>query len=208
MLTARDIRFRWSEEASFVFPDLAIAPGEHWLMLGPSGCGKTTYLHILAGILAPAAGEVFWRDQSVYGLSETGRDHLRGSRLGVIFQQPHLVKTLSVQENLLLAMKLAGLKPDQKEVNAILDQLGMGHRKNAKPQKLSQGERQRVSVARALVGKPELLLADEPTASLDDANCEEVVKLLESLAVAQNCALLIITHDNRLKDHFPKRIEL
>jgi putative ABC transport system ATP-binding protein len=208
MLQTRALRFAYQPEQVFSFPDLDCRNGEHWLLLGQSGCGKSTLLHLVAGLLRPQEGQVMVNGQDLGQLSESALDAFRGKQIGIIFQQSHLIKALNVMDNLLTAQYLAGQAQDRSKVQQLLESLNLGHKLHALPQELSLGEQQRVSIARALVNQPSLVLADEPTSSLDDRNCEEVVKLLLERSAAYGASLLIVTHDARLKALFERQILL
>ena len=185
-----------------------VGQGEHWLVLGPSGSGKTTLLHILAGILRPTAGNASVAGQDVSALNAADLDRFRGRNVGLVLQRLHLIPSLNVMENLLLAQYLAGLAQDHARVRKALGSLDLGGRENAYPHELSFGQAQRVAVARAVVNRPKLLLADEPTSNLDDARCEQAFELLESQARACGATLVIATHDQRIKARMPNRHEL
>mgnify|MGYP000085197239 FL=1 len=141
-------------------------------------------------------------------LNEQQLDAYRGSNIGIVFQQSHLIKALNVEENLKTAQYLSGNQQDEATIKALLQKLNLAHKIKSKPQHLSLGEQQRVSIARALINKPVLILADEPTSSLDDKNCNEVIDLLLSQSKASEASLLIVTHDARLKDRFEQQILL
>lgn len=141
-------------------------------------------------------------------LSGAKLDQFRGREIGVIFQQSHFLKALTVGENLAMARQLVALPADDNKIKALLEQLNIGHKFNALPSELSVGEQQRVAIARALVNDPTVILADEPTSALDDKNTEQVVALLKAQAQAANATLLVVTHDNRLKNIFDQQIEL
>jgi len=191
-------------ETALDFPDLELARGETLLLLGPSGCGKTTLLHLLAGLQQPKAGKVLLREQDLASLSATKRDRLRGREVGMVFQQAHLIPALSVKENLQLARRLAGLKKDKSFLEKTLGTLGLSGQADHKPHQLSQGQAQRAAIARALMGQPAILMADEPTASLDDENARNVARLLQEASRRHEAALLIVTHDSRVKDVLPQ----
>ncbi len=182
--------------------------GEHWLLLGPSGSGKTTLLHALAGILRPAGGSIVVAGQDLAALSPSAIDHFRGRHIGIVLQRLHLITSLNVMDNLLLAQYLAGLPQDRRRIAEVLTGLDLAEKAGAKPHELSFGQAQRVAVARAVVNGPRLLLADEPTSNLDDARCVQVLELLQSQARACNATLVIATHDQRIKSRVANQFEL
>lgn len=184
------------------------AQGQHWLLLGPSGSGKTTLLHALAGILRPAGGSIVVAERDLAALSPSALDHFRGRHIGIVLQRLHLIPSLSVIDNLLLAQYLAGLPQDRQRVEQVLTGLDLGKKAMAQPHELSFGQAQRVAVARAVVNGPRLLLADEPTSNLDDARCVQVLELLQSQARACNATLVIATHDQRIKSRVPDQFVL
>lgn len=186
------------------FPDWTVGTGEQWLLLGESGSGKTTLLHMLGGLLKPSAGRVIIKGTDIYALSSRQLDCFRGLHIGIVFQQPHLIRSMTVWENLLLAQSLAGKGSDIARVRELLDTLQLDQKRHSYPQALSQGQAQRVGIARALVNRPALLLADEPTSSLDNRNAAAVIRLLTDLAASVNSTLVISTHDDRVKEAFFK----
>lgn len=190
------------------FPDIHCQKGEHWLLLGQSGSGKTTLLHLLGGLLSPNQGDISINNVDLKSLSTSNLDKFRGKNIGIIFQTSHFVKALTVQENLMLAQQLAGVAVSKTRIKELLDRLNVGHKLHSKPHQLSQGEQQRVAIARALVNQPAIILADEPTSALDDQNCDEVIQLLEEQAAAVKATLIVVTHDNRLKEKFEHKILL
>jgi ABC-type lipoprotein export system ATPase subunit len=208
MLHANNLEYTYDGKHILRFPDIACGSGEHWLLIGQSGTGKTTLLHLLGGLLSPLAGGVQVAGTDISRLSSAALDRFRGKNIGIIFQQSHFVRALTVEENLVLAQQLAGLKPDRKRVQELLYHLDLGHKLHAKPDRLSQGEQQRVAIARAIINRPNLILADEPTSALDDDNCREVIALLEREAKVVGATLLIVTHDGRLKEQFANRVTL
>ena len=208
MLQTKDLKFAYNDENSFSFPDMNCEKGSHWLILGQSGCGKTTLLHLIGGLLKSQSGSINVNGTDMSALSESKLDAFRGKNIGIIFQQSHLIKSLNVEENLEAAQYLSGEKQNTDKVKTILERLNLGAKLKAKPSKLSQGEQQRVAIARALVNSPQLILADEPTSSLDDINCTEVVNLLLEQSKESGATLIIVTHDGRLKSMFENKIEL
>jgi ABC-type lipoprotein export system ATPase subunit len=182
--------------------------GAQWLMLGPSGSGKTTLLHVLAGILRPTSGQVAVADQDMIALSASALDRFRGKHIGIVLQRLHLINSLSVLNNLLLAQYMAGEAQDAARVREVLASLDLSDKANAHPHELSHGQAQRVAVARAVVNKPRLLLADEPTSNLDDTRCAQVLELLQAQAQACGATLVIATHDQRIKARVANQYEL
>jgi ABC-type lipoprotein export system ATPase subunit len=208
MLHAQNLTFSYDGSRTLSFPNINCGDGEHWLLLGQSGSGKTTLLHLLGGLLSPQNGSIQVGDTDISRLSGSSLDKFRGQNIGIIFQTAHFVKALSVQENLILAQQLAGKKIDKTLITNILQKLNLEHKLKSKTSELSVGEQQRVAIARALVNSPSLILADEPTSALDDKNTAEVINLLEKTASEANATLVIVTHDNRLKDYFKNQIQL
>lgn len=208
MITAQGLTYRYSKETQITFPDFSYDQGDQVLVLGDSGCGKTTLMHMIAGLLQLQLGTISINGNSIKNLSGAAMDKFRGANIGIIFQAPHFIEALTVNENLQLAQALAGKKKDKIKVQALLDDLGIGHKLNASVKALSQGEKQRVTIARALINEPSIILADEPTSALDDKNCEGVVHLLKEQAKKNNATLLIVTHDNRLTKVFDQKLLL
>ena len=190
------------------FPDIQIPQGAHYLILGTSGTGKTTLLHLLSGLLLPKNGSIQVKDSHINKLSGASLDAFRGKNIGIVFQVPHFIASLTVLENLQLAQKLPGNNVDKNRIEAVLTQLNLKEKINAYPSQLSQGEKQRVSIARAIINKPAVIFADEPTSALDDKNTQEVTKILKETALESNATLIIVTHDNRLKSAFENTIIL
>lgn len=208
LLDINDLRHSAGGRVILDVPRLILPSGQHGLLLGPSGSGKTTLLHALAGLLTPDQGGISLLGQDLGTIGRAGRDRLRARHIGIIFQQLHLIAAVSVADNLRLAARLAGNVPDEKVITQLLVRVGLGDRARALPDELSQGERQRVAVARALVNQPALLLADEPTSALDDANCDAVITLLLEQAGLSRATLLVATHDQRLTSRLPVLLNL
>ena len=182
--------------------------GERCLVAGPSGSGKSTLLHLLAGLATPRAGSVRVAGQDLAGLSPAARDRFRGRSIGLLLQSFHLLDTLSVLDNVRLARHLAGLSEDAARCREVLEELGVAEFARAHPSPLSHGQAQRVALARAVVNRPAVLLADEPTSSLDDESCERVATLVEAEADRHGATLVVATHDSRLLDRFERRLVL
>ncbi len=208
MLATKDLEFAYDQANSFIFPDITCEQGTHWLITGSSGCGKTTFLHLLAGLLRPARGKVIINGKDISRLKSSKIDKIRGKSMGIIFQTPYFVSSLTVAENVKIARYLNGLKESNVEVAGVLQKLNIGDKSDFRPQALSQGELQRLSMARALINNPSVILADEPTSSLDDDHCREALLLLKEQAEREHMTLLIVTHDHRLKPYFSNIIQL
>lgn len=203
-----DLSFQYNEKQRFLFPNIELSKGSHQLILGKSGKGKTTFLHLLAGILRPTSGEIKIADNEISKLSNRALDRFRGKNIGLIFQRSYFVKSLNVKDNLLLAQKLAGTPEDLNRIKEVLAQMNIEQKLSQMPSELSIGEQQRVSIARAVINSPQLILADEPTSALDDDNTQRVATLLEETAASCNANLVVVTHDQRLKANFQNIIEL
>jgi len=207
VLSSTNISFQYPN-AGFQFPDVSVADKGHCLVLGKSGTGKTTFLHLLAGLLTPKTGEISIDGQVLRRLSASQLDQYRGKKIGIVFQKSYFIQAVSVIENLAWSQYLAGYPIDRDRIITLLKRLGVDHHAHHRPSGLSIGEQQRVSIARALINKPSVILADEPTSALDDENAEEVIHLLEEQASLENAALIIVTHDARIKSHFDQQILL
>jgi putative ABC transport system ATP-binding protein len=208
MLKTENLGYAYAGSPPLRFPNIECAKGEHWLVLGESGSGKTTLLHLLGGLLSPKEGRIILGDTEMNQLSRSALDQFRGQHIGIIFQTAHFVQSLSVGDNLALAQSLAGMKVNRKRIRELLGRLGLEHKLRSKPSQLSVGEKQRASIARAIINQPAVILADEPTSALDDSNCKQVIELLEEQAQAVDATLLVVTHDARLKDHISHQISI
>jgi putative ABC transport system ATP-binding protein len=186
----------------------AIAAGRHCLVVGPSGSGKSTLLHLIAGLLSPSRGKIVIAGEELTRLPPAALDAWRGRRIGIVLQRLHLIGALTVRDNLRLARYFAGLPPDPERIESLLADLDLAAVTGGRPARLSQGEAQRAAIARAVVNRPDLILADEPTSALDDRNCEAVLDLLLGQAKASGATLVVASHDARLKAHFADRLEL
>jgi putative ABC transport system ATP-binding protein len=182
--------------------------GEHWLVLGASGSGKTTLLNLVAGLLRPSEGAIEVCGQPLAQLQGAALDRWRGRSVGIVPQKLHLVSSLSVLQNLLLAPYLAGLPVERGRALSLLGQLGVEEHSAKKPHQLSHGQAQRVAIARAVMNRPKLLLADEPTANLDDESCFSALQLLQDQSRECGATLIVATHDQRARRRFEKRLEL
>ena len=178
--------------------NIEIYQGELVMLLGPSGSGKTTLLHTLSGLDAPDRGEVFVDDVSIYKLNDNELSHLRSRFFGFIFQSFNLLPNLSALENVQIPLHITGQsKPVEKSME-MLKRVGLGDRAHHRPGQLSGGEQQRVTVARALVSRPKIVFADEPTGNLDSVTSLEIMNLLQEMAHENNSACLMVTHNAEL----------
>ncbi len=208
MISIDQLQFNYAHHKVLSIPHLEVNEQEHLLVLGTSGSGKTTLLHMMAGLLEPTHGSITVGQTNLYGLAASERDKYRGQNIGLVFQKSHLISALNVEDNLLLAQYLAGAAQDRGRIHEVLEELGLLAKKKKSVKALSQGEQQRVTIARALLNRPRLILADEPTASLDDANASKVINLLKEQAKHNGASLLIATHDQRVKDQFELQLNL
>jgi len=169
--------------------------GEFTAIMGPSGSGKSTMMHILAGLDAPTAGHVFVEDTDITALKDTALTKLRRDRIGFVFQSFNLVPTLDARANILLPMRLAGKAPEKEWFDLIVNSLGIANRLNHRPSEMSGGQQQRVAVARALMSRPAVLVAGEPTGHLDSHSTDEVMDLLRRAVDELGQSVIMVTHD-------------
>ena len=180
--------------------------GEQIAVSGPSGSGKSTLLHAIAGLLAPSAGSIVVCGTDLRKLSEGARDAFRARHIGYIFQNFNLLQGYSALENVLMGMTFSSLKPDRALASVLLEEMGLSNRMKHVPSEMSIGEQQRVSIARALAKKPDLILADEPTGSLDPVRTNEVVAILRDSCGRHGCSLLVVSHEANVVETFDKRV--
>ena len=188
--------------------DLSIKEGSFTAIIGQSGSGKSTLLHLLATLDAPDQGEIYFRDQRIDNLAARKKDRLRNQQFGMIFQFYHLLPELTTLENVLIPQMIRhnilgyfrNRSAYKQRALELLEMVGLGHRLNHKPNQLSGGEMQRTAIARALIAKPSLLLADEPTGNLDSENGREVMKTLHQLRETENLTIVMVTHDTQLAE--------
>ena len=202
-LAIHNLAFRYAGRTIFDDFGFDMAAGEQSLLIGASGSGKSTLVNLICGLLTPDAGSITIGGERMTGIGPGSRDDLRRRRIGLVFQTLKLVSALDLTANLRLAQRLSGHGTEQERVAMLIDRLGLGHRAHARPRELSQGEAQRAAIARALIGRPDLIIADEPTSALDHDNMQKVAALLRECAQEAGASLLIVTHDDRLRDHFP-----
>ena len=189
--------------------DLDIPKGQFAAIMGPSGSGKSTLLGLLAGLDAPTSGRIVLDGEDITGLEEDALALLRGRKIGFVFQSYHLIPTLTAEENVLLPLELSGhSNGGAARARELLESVGLLDRRDHYPVQLSGGEQQRVALARAFVGRPPILLADEPTGNLDTANGHVVLDLLMTLNRREGTTLVLVTHDPQISEQADRRITL
>ena len=198
MIETRQLQFAYGAGQTLTFPDVAVAQGAVLLLGGPSGSGKSTWLALLAALVKPQHGSLTVAGQDLTALAGRSADAWRARHIGFLPQKLHLSAALTVQHNLALAFWAAGLPVDTQRVRQVLAQLGVAELAQRLPSQLSGGQAQRVALARAVLMQPRLILADEPTASLDDAAAQDAVQLLVQAAQQQSATLVVATHDARV----------
>jgi ABC-type lipoprotein export system ATPase subunit len=185
-------------------PEFRVAAGEQVVLVGHSGCGKTTLLHVIAGISRPDAGKVRIDEWDINLMPEAECDRFRAERIGYVFQTFNLLAGFTALENVLLSMRFARGRPDKARAKHLLDRVGLGHRITHRPTMLSVGEQQRVAVARALANKPQLLLADEPTANVDAGHQQQILDLIRETCLEEKVALIMVTHSSEVAAQFSR----
>lgn len=179
----------------------SVDEGEFVTILGPSGSGKSTLLHLLGGVDKPTFGKVYIGGQSIYEMKERELTAFRRREIGQIYQFYNLIPVLNVEENICLPMLLDHRQAERKDLDELLELLGLTERVNHLPSELSGGQQQRVAIGRALISKPKLILADEPTGNLDQKNSREIIKLFRELNEKYGQTILLITHDEKIAEH-------
>jgi putative ABC transport system ATP-binding protein len=200
LIRTRGLAYRYARGLALSFPDVEVAQGGRLLLQGRSGAGKSTWLALVAGLLTPAAGEVQVGGQDLAALPRRARDTWRGRSIGFLPQRLYLSDALSVERNLALAFFAAGLPEDRGRIAAALQALDVADLAHRKPAELSGGQAQRVALARAILLSPQVLLADEPTASLGDDAAAAAIALLQQAAQRCNATLVVATHDARVRE--------
>ncbi len=188
--------------------DFSLPAGSTTAIVGASGSGKSTLLSIMAGLDTPSQGTVLVDGVDLFALDEDTRAAVRGQKMGFVFQSFQLMPNLTALENVMLPLELANRNNAREAATAMLEQVGLGHRLRHYPKVLSGGEQQRVALARAFVVQPRLLLADEPTGSLDSATGQDIIAQLFALNQAQGCTLVLVTHDQALARQCQRQIAL
>jgi putative ABC transport system ATP-binding protein len=208
MLEIRDLRHEYAGRTVLEVREWSVPQGEASLVIGASGSGKSTLIAIVAGLISPTAGKVRVGGEEVTSMGALARDAFRAANVGLVPQTLHLIGVVSVRDNLRIAQRLAGRAVDDAAIEAGLAGLGIAALAGHRARDLSVGEAQRVAIARAVVNRPRLILADEPTSALDDANCDKALALLRGQAAACGATLVIATHDQRVRGHFARTLEL
>lgn len=209
MLETRNLTFSYKSEMKPIqFPDITLEKQEDLLIVGKSGIGKTTLLHLLSGLLKPNEGDIKINDTKIGTLSSRKLDKFRGEHIGIVFQKNYAVQSLTVFENLQARLFFSKKKVDNSTIETLLSDLDLLEKKNSKTRELSEGQLQRLGIALSVIHNPKIILADEPTSSLDDENCTAVIELLKGQAKKNEANLIVITHDQRIKPFFQNSITL
>lgn len=202
------LQYTYNAGTKIVFPKINVLAGQTLLILGNSGVGKTTLLHLLAGIKPIQQGNIYINNQNLGDLKAEKLINFRSKNISVVYQKPHFIQSLNCLENLKIALQLSNNAFDKCFFDEVIATLNIENILAKNTFEISLGEAQRLSIARAILTKPSLILADEPTSSLDDESCKKVTELLQKMAKSLNAALIIVTHDQRLKNVFSNQITL
>jgi putative ABC transport system ATP-binding protein len=208
LAAAREARLHYGDTPALRGAALELRAGERVALMGPSGSGKSSLLHCLAGVLTPQSGEVLFEDTRLDRLSESARSALRLRRMGMVFQYGDLVPELTLLENVMLPLQLLGGRRSGSRAAAmeLLDRLGIAELADRRSGAVSGGQAQRAAVARALVHRPSLVFADEPTGSLDSVTAEQVLDTMVSIVSEHDATLLVVTHDNIVASHLDRHV--
>ncbi|MEL7311278.1 MAG: ATP-binding cassette domain-containing protein [Pseudomonadota bacterium] len=198
-ITVKNLKFGYGAKTVVDIADFRLEAQQSIAVIGPSGCGKSTFMHLLAGLLRFDSGEILVEGQSLADLSDAQMDKFRGRSIGLVLQRFHLIRSISIRQNLLLAHRLSGSAMSSKSVDAAIEQLGIGEIQHQRPNEVSYGQAQRAAIARAVLHRPKLVLADEPTSALDDDNATAAIQLLKEAVSESGAALMVVTHDQRVR---------
>jgi len=210
MVTIKQCRRKLGPGATFYCEHFHAGEGDHVALWGPSGCGKSTMLNLVAGLLRPDEGTILVDGKEIQGFSEGQLDHFRGERLGFVFQTFNLLSPFTALQNVMLAMRFSDTIPAKEwkpRAVMLLERVGLSHRLHSKPRTMSVGEQQRVAIARALANKQRIIIADEPTGSLDPKNAAEVMELFLEICKEEMVTMLLVTHDKELAARLPHQFD-
>ena len=210
MVTLENVRRKLGPGVQFSCEQFHAPAGVHMALWGPSGCGKSTMLNLISGLLRPDEGVIEVDGQEIQGLKEGRLDEFRAQRYGFVFQTFNLLSPFTAMQNVILGMRFADVVPSREwktSAREMLERVGLSHRLHAKPATLSVGEQQRVAIARALVNHPKIIVADEPTGSLDPKTSEGVMDLLLELCREESLTLLLVTHETAIADRIRERFD-
>ncbi len=206
MIRCQGLRYAYPNGPTLQFPDVDVPQGTVLLLSGPSGCGKSTWLALVAALMLPTLGQLWVAGEAVHALKHVASDAWRARAIGFLHQKLHLSAAMTVQQNLAMAQWASGTAPVPQRITQTLQALGVAELAHRLPSQLSGGQAQRVALARAVLLQPQVILADEPTASLDDEAAAEATGLLLATARAQAATLVIATHDARVTRLIPLQI--
>jgi ABC-type lipoprotein export system ATPase subunit len=210
MVTLEGVRLKLGPGVEFQCERFDAAAGAHIALWGPSGCGKSTMLNLITGLLEPEAGTIAVDGTEIQDMSPGQLDRFRGERFGFVFQTFNLLKPFTALQNVMLGMQFADTQPPKvwkSRATELLERVGLGHRLHARPTTLSVGEQQRVAIARALANKQKIVVADEPTGSLDPKTASAVMDLLLEMCREEEVTMLMVTHDRALADLLPEQFD-
>lgn len=209
MVQTHNLTFQYEKsEHTFNFPNINLKAQENLLILGKSGIGKTTLLHLLAGLLKPLNGTILINNVDITSMRANTLDRFRGKNIGFVFQKNHAIQSLNLIENIEARLFFSKKSIDNTIINEVLRQLDLSDFKKNNINELSAGQLQRLNIALSVLHKPQIILADEPTSSLDDDNCRSVIELLKKQAKQTKANLIVITHDRRIQSFFQNSITL
>lgn len=204
MIQSYNLTYQYPKGDIINFPDVSVESRESLLISGESGCGKTTLLHLLAGLRIPKSGTICVNKEIISDLNSDSMDQFRGKHIGIVFQQPYFIQSLTVLENLMVSP----FATDKQKALELAKRMQIAPFLSKKTNRLSLGQKQRANIARAVINSPKLILADEPTSSLDHKNCSKVLEILQEEAQLNDSALIIVSHDERIKKEISNCIEL
>ncbi len=209
MIQIENLTYQYNKsEPILSFPNITLDKGKNLLILGESGIGKSTLLHLLAGLIKPITGKILINEITLNSLKNNQLDQFRGKNIGLAFQKKYAIESLNLMNNIKARLFFSKVVVSDERIEVLLKQLDLFDLKESKVSELSEGQLQRLSIALSVIHNPQVILADEPTSSLDDKNCKVVIKLLKKHAKQTNANLIVITHDHRIKPFFQNSIKL